>query len=94
MATRKIKISTRAVYHKYAEVVVEAPSNIQLDDVIDWLWENEDKYVKKLDDALHNAKPEYGFGIDDKMIELDSESETRYDVMEGETTDVIYGGHL
>jgi hypothetical protein len=94
MATTKIKISTRAVYHKYAEVVVEAPSNIQLDDVLKWLWENEDKYVDKLDEALHAAKPEYGFGINDDMTEIDSESETRYDVMEKETTDSIYGGHL
>ena len=49
-------------------------------------------YTDELETNLSNAKYEYGFGLDEYngMDELDSETETRYDVYEEKT----YGGHL
>tara|TARA_Y100001937_G_C6995638_1_gene274071 strand:+ start:199 stop:471 length:273 start_codon:yes stop_codon:yes gene_type:complete len=86
---RLVTISTRVVYHKYAEVNIPIPKHIKKEDVADWLWENENLYTDDLDQRLHESQYNFGFGLGNGMDEKDQESETRYDI-EGEK----YGGHL
>ena len=87
----KVRISERRVYHKIAEVEIEIPSNIELDDVSDYLMENEHLYVDRLDNKISVSEYEYGFGmgIGADWTDSDYPSETRFDVNEKK-----YGGHL
>jgi len=88
----KVKITQRSVYHKFAEVEIEAPNNLECNDLHEWLTDNEDLYIDKIDDKIHKAEYEFGFGLEyTGMDEKDSESEWRFEVLtEGEN----YGGHL
>jgi hypothetical protein len=86
-----VTIKTRAVYHKVAEVTIEVPDHIQDEDVRDWIWDNENMFVDELDDKLSEATLEFGFGLDDDFEEIDSASETRYDVYEN--GQITFGGH-
>ena len=88
---KTVTIKTRAVYHKIAEVTIEVPDHIQDEDVIDWIQANENIFVDELDDNLHNAPIEFGFGIDDDFDFKDCDSETRYDVFEN--GQITFGGH-
>tara|TARA_R100000734_G_C3317770_1_gene111194 strand:+ start:336 stop:602 length:267 start_codon:yes stop_codon:yes gene_type:complete len=87
----KVTISERRVYHKIAEVEIEIPSNIELDDVSDYLMENEHLYVDRLDNKISVSESEYGFGmgIGAYWTDKDQEVETRFDIESEE-----YGGHL
>tara|TARA_R100000278_G_scaffold122463_3_gene108721 strand:- start:491 stop:757 length:267 start_codon:yes stop_codon:yes gene_type:complete len=87
----KVTISHRAVYHKIAEVEIEIPSNIELDDVSDYLMENEHLYVDRLDNKISISEYEYGFGmgIGADWTDYDRPSETRFDIESEE-----FGGHL
>lgn len=93
----KVKIQQRSVYHKFAEVEIEVPNNIKEDGLADYLIDNEQLYVDKIDEALSKAPYHYGFGTDADanshynscMNEDDSESEWRYECEEIKT-----GGHL
>ena len=91
----KVKIMQRSVYHKYAEIEIEVPNEIegyimQEEDIRDYLIENEDLYIDKIDDKISNAEYEFGFGCEyTGMNEENSESEWRFEVV-GEN----YGGHL
>tara|TARA_Y100000015_G_scaffold42198_1_gene49331 strand:+ start:2737 stop:3003 length:267 start_codon:yes stop_codon:yes gene_type:complete len=87
----KVTISHRAVYHKIAEVEIEIPSNIELDDVSDYLMENEHLYVDRLDNKISVSEYEYGFGmgIGADWTDYDQPSETRFDIESEE-----FGGHL
>ena len=94
----KVLISQRSVYHKYAEVEIEIPNDWRKsngdDDyythINDYLHDNEELYVDKIDNAMSKAEYEFGFGVDyTGMEEKDSESEWRYDCYEEKT-----GGHL
>lgn len=89
---KQVTITKRAVYHKIASVTIDVPSYISEDEIQNWLWDNEELFTHELDTNLSNAKYEYGFGIDEYngMDEIDSQSETRFDVYEEKT----YGGHL
>jgi len=90
--TIKVMISQRSIYHKYAEVEIEIPNGMECNDVHEYITDNEDLYVDKIDKAMSNAEYEFGFGLSNGMDEKDSESEWRFDVMEkGKPT---YGGHL
>ena len=88
----KVKITQRSVYHKFAEVEIEAPNKLECNDLHEWLTDNEDLYIDKIDDKIHKAEYEFGFGLEyTGMDEKDSESEWRFEVLtEGEN----YGGHL
>jgi hypothetical protein len=88
---KTVTIKTRAVYHKVAEVTIEVPDHIQDEDVRDWIWDNENMFVDELDDKLSEATLEFGFGLDDDFEEIDSASETRYDVYEN--GQITFGGH-
>ena len=93
----KVKIQQRSVYHKFAEVEIEVPNHLTEDSLIDYLFEHEDLYIDKIDEAMNEAEYEFGFGTDSDanshynscMNEPESESEWRYDCDELKT-----GGHL
>jgi len=82
----KVKIMQRSVYHKYAEVEVEVPNDV--DDVQNYLVCNENLYVDKIDYKISHARYKFGFGLGKGMNEQDSESEWRYELPSGN------GGHL
>lgn len=86
---KKVTISNRSVYYKYAEVTIELPSDIKDEDVSQFLIDNELKYTYLLDTKLSESSFEFGFGLGDGMDQIDSESETRYDII-----DSNFGGHL
>jgi len=84
----KVRISTRAVYHKVAEVEIEIP-NMKEEEVADYLIENENLYTDEIDKKVSEAEYEFGFGTDANFNETDKESEWRYDIK-----GINYGGHL
>ena len=86
----KVKIIQRSVYHKYAEVEVEATDGMECNDIHEWLLNNEKLYVDKIDEAISEANFEYGTGIDDYrgMNFPEAESEWRFEYGDK------YGGHL
>ena len=55
----------------------------------DWLFHNEYKWIDAIDDANGQAPLNYGFGLGDGMDDKDEEHEMRYDIL-GEN----YGGHI
>ena len=86
----KVKIMQRSVYHKYAEVEIEIPDLIDVDEEAQcYLHENEHLFIDKIDKAMSEANFEYGTGVDDYtgMTDTNAESEWRYEV-NGK------GGHL
>tara|TARA_Y100000004_G_scaffold138956_1_gene157674 strand:- start:770 stop:1036 length:267 start_codon:yes stop_codon:yes gene_type:complete len=87
----KVKIINRSVYHKVAEVEVEVPDNIKKEEVLDYLNEYSQMYEYEMDEAINEAKYEFGFGLDNDegLDEKDEESEWRYEIV-GQN----YGGHL
>ena len=88
----KVTISQRSIYHKYAEVEIEIPDGMECNDVHEYLTDNEELYIDKMDEALNNADIKFGFGLGFGMVWKDDESEWRFDIMEeGKPT---YGGHL
>lgn len=91
---RQVIITTRAIYHKIASVTIDVPPHITEDNLQDWLWENEDLFIDTLDNAMGEAKYEYGFGMDEDngMEWLEETSETRYDLTENNK--ITFGGHL
>lgn len=96
---RKVLVSNRSVYHKYAEVKVEVPSDVKEENIEQWLWDNPEKWEIDLDQKLSESEYEYGFGLDGGMSEIEAESETRYEVLKS-VNDIevefqqVYGGHL
>ena len=88
----KVKIMQRSVYHKFAEIEIEIPNGMECNDVHEYLTDNEDLYIDKIDDKISKAKYEFGFGLEyTGMDESDMESEWRFEVIaKGEN----YGGHL
>ena len=89
--TKKVVISTRAVYHKYAEVTIEVPSNIKDEDVDEYL-SNNDNFSEELDQKLGEAEFETGFGLNGNMNDFDEEHETRFDVYNSKG-EASWGGH-
>jgi hypothetical protein len=96
----KVKIETRQVYHKYAQVEIEVCEDefdhFKLDNgkwttLQDYLISHEDLYTDKIDQAISKAKYECGNGIEehDGMNEPESNSEWRY-----ECDKLHDGGHL
>ncbi len=96
----KVKIQQRSVYHKYAEVEIDIDENDydhwKLDNgryasIQDFLIENDDLYIDKIDDKMSKASYEYGPGVNDYegMEEFGVACERRY-----ETEGKKYGGHL
>jgi len=76
------------VYHKYAEVEIEIPNDVE--DVQNYLVCNENLYVDKIDVAISEANLQYGTGVNDYtgMTDTNAENEWRYELPNGN------GGHL
>jgi hypothetical protein len=89
-----VTIMSRLVYHKIAKIEINVPSHINAEDITEWLYENEHLYSKKLDNALSGANLDFGFGFDadEGFDDYASESETRFDFLDGEGGSM--GGHL
>lgn len=93
----KVEIMQRSVYHKIAVIEIDIPDNIDPDNVQDYLHDNEELYIDKIDDKMSEAKYEFGFGTDydanchynTNFNEKDQESEWRFEV-----NNLKYGGHL
>jgi hypothetical protein len=87
---RTVKITTTRIYTKTAVVEIPYPNlsdgyPIALDGVGDYLYDNEELYIGKMDKALREAELEGDFEFDN----------TRYDVIETVTlTKKVYGGTL
>jgi len=85
----KVKVSARVVYHKYAEIEIDIPSDV--DDIQDFLHANDGLWSEELHTQMYNQGYEYGHGIDmhPGMEDITEPSEWRYDCEKaGE------GGHL
>jgi hypothetical protein len=89
---KQVTITKREVYHKVASVTIEVPSNISQDKIHDWILNTHELFFNELDDALSEARFEYGFGLGDGMDCVDCESETRFDLIEDSKK--VFGGHL
>ena len=100
----KVRIQNRSVYHKFAEVEIEIDNddfehwkldNGKYASIQDFLIENEDLYIDKIDDKISKSEYEFGFGTGSDanshynscMNEPESESEWRYETEKE-------GGHL
>jgi len=82
----------RSVYHKYAEVEIEIPNLIDEEsEVHQYLIDNEDLYIHKIDDKLSKVECEFGIGIslDDAWTDWSEPSEWRFEIVGKQ-----YGGHL
>tara|TARA_R110000751_G_scaffold153645_1_gene258705 strand:+ start:252 stop:599 length:348 start_codon:yes stop_codon:yes gene_type:complete len=90
--TRTVTISTRVIYHKYAEVKIDIPNYIKSEDTINWLNDNDFLFDEDIEHKLWAAKYVFGFGCDADMCEKDSIYETRYDVYC--KNQHLEGGHL
>ena len=85
----KVKVITRQVYHKYAEVKIEVP-NMECNDIHEYLLNNENMYTDKLDEALSKAEYEHGTGVYNYSGMEDAESDSEWRFEYGDN----YGGHL
>ena len=59
----RVKIIQKSVYHKYAEVEIEVPNGMECNDLHEYLTDNEDLYIDKMDKALNKAEYQYGSGV-------------------------------
>tara|TARA_R110000803_G_scaffold176899_3_gene239334 strand:- start:1360 stop:1611 length:252 start_codon:yes stop_codon:yes gene_type:complete len=82
----KVKIMQRSVYHKYAEIEVEVPKDV---DAQEWLMNNEEKWVDVIDTKINISEFVFGNGMDTyDWTDRDGESEWMYMGDDG------FGGHL
>lgn len=87
----KVKIQQRSVYHKFAEIEIEIPNDVDEFDIQDYVKYNEHLWVDKMDKQMSESEFDFGSGLYDYegMDETDSDSEWRYDC-----PDLKIGGHL
>ena len=86
----KVKVQQRSVYHKFVEVEVEVPDSVKLDDVREWLTNNDQLWSDQVDQAMFEAPIQFGNGMEmyKGMNEVEADSEWRYETPDG------IGGHL
>ena len=87
----KVKIQQRQVYHKFAEIEIKIPNDVDEFDIQDYLNDNEHLWIDDIENKLNESEFVYGNGLDDYkgMNESESETEWRYERDELKT-----GGHL
>ena len=87
----KIKIQQRQVYHKFAEIEIKIPNDVDEFDIQDYVNDNEHLWVDKMDKQMSESEFDFGAGLYDYegMDEAESDSEWRYDC-----PDLKIGGHL
>ncbi len=91
----KVKIINRSVYHKYAEVFIEVPNDMECNDIHEYLTDNENLYVDKIDQALNNAEYEYGSGLYEyRGMDEETDSEWRFEYEGDKEGNGYVGGHL
>ena len=61
----KVKIKTRQVYHRYAEVEIDV-HEMECNDIHEYLTENEHLYTDEIDDKI--SKAEYIWGVGRRNI--------------------------
>ena len=88
--TIKVKVQQRSVYHKFVELEVEVPDSVKLDDVREWLTNNDQLWSDQVDQAMFEAPIQFGNGMEmyKGMNEVEADSEWRYETPDG------IGGHL
>lgn len=86
----KVKIKTRQVYHRYAEVEIDVP-DMECNDIHEYLTDNDHLYTDEIDDKISKAEYIWGNGCDNDInwTEPSADSEWRFEYGEGN-----YGGHL
>jgi hypothetical protein len=89
---KQVTITTREVYHKVASVTIDVPSDISEDKIHEWLLDNHELFAEQLDNNISKSEFDFGFGLQDGMDWIDSESETRFDLIEDNKK--VFGGHL
>ena len=87
----KVKIQQRQVYHKFAEIEIEIPNDVDEFDIQDYVNDNEHLWIDDIENKLNESEFVYGNGLDDYkgMNEPESETEWRY-----ECDELKIGGHL
>ncbi len=95
----KVKITQRNVYHKIAQIEIDVPvpKDAFFETIHEWIMDNEDEWVDKIDHKLNQEEFECGNGMDDDRSWTDSheDSECRIDaVRETKLGKMPTGGHL
>ena len=86
----KVKILHRSVYYKTTELEIEIPNDIDEFDIQDYINDNEDLWVDKMDDKIDESEFLFGLGMDSgDWTDDDQDSEWRYECDKLKT-----GGHL
>jgi len=86
-AYRKVKVLNRSVYHRIVEVEIDVPKSVSNEELMDYINENSDLYVDKMDRKIKETPLEFGLGLGDGFEDTFEESEWRYESGN-------YGGHL
>ncbi len=86
----KVKILQRSVYYKTAELEIEIPNDIDEFDIQDYINDNEDLWVDKMDNKIKESEFSFGIGMDKgDWTDIEQDSEWRY-----ECDELKIGGHL
>lgn len=85
----KATISQRSVYYKTAEVEIDIPDTLRPSEVQEYILENGDLWSDQINQKMHDAEFEFGFGMESSSRWTDKEepSEWRFEVKG-------FGGHL
>jgi len=87
----KVKIEQRSVYHKFVELEIEIPNDIDEFDIQQYVNDNEDLWVDDIDQKLDEAEFISGTGLYDHPGHEDSEAEHEWRY---ECEELKIGGHL
>ena len=95
----KVKITQRSVYHKIAQIEIDVPvpKDAEFDQIQEWIIDNEDTWVDKIDHELNEQEFVFGNGMDDdnNWTDNNENSEWRIDaVRETMLGKMPTGGHL
>jgi len=83
----KVKIMQRSVYHKYAEIEIKIPNDVE--EISEYLMDNENLWSDKMDNKISKAPYNFGNGMDTyDWTDRNEESEWMYMGENG------IGGHL
>lgn len=90
--SRIIRMSVRKVYHKFADIELDLPEDVEMENARDWAANNTELWETQLDEKLEAQEVEPGFGLEwHGMSESDNECESRFDVVVDKK--IVYGGH-
>jgi len=95
----KVKITQRSVYHKIAQIEIDVPvpKDSFFDTIHEWIINNDEEWVDKIDHELNKQEFVFGNGMDDdnNWTDKNENSEWRIDaVRETELGKMPTGGHL